>query len=73
MYSVIEGEMARPKIMDNPTRMEMRFPAAMVDSVDRWRGRLPGVPSRCEAVRRLIEKGLEAVEAEGRNENGAGV
>lgn len=27
--------------------------------VDKWRGKQPGVPTRAEAVRRLILKGLE--------------
>lgn len=63
--------MARPSSINSPQRMDMRLPALLVERVDKWRGALPRVPSRCEAIRRLIDKGLEAVEADERTEGGA--
>ncbi len=63
--------MARPREMENPTRLEMRIPTSLVEEVDRWRGVQPGVPGRSEAVRRLVEKGLNAWKTEGQTEGGA--
>lgn len=31
---------------------------SLLEKVDRWRAKQPGVPTRAEAVRRLILKGL---------------
>lgn len=39
-------------------RFEMRLDQAILDNVDAWRARQADVPSRAEAVRRLIEDGL---------------
>lgn len=52
--------MARQNVIEDPRRQEMRFPAALIECVDKWRGTQPGVPSRSEAVRRLVELGLKA-------------
>lgn len=51
--------MARPKNIEEPRRQEMRFPAALLDRVDDWRfaNRVDG---RSEAIRRLVEIGLNA-------------
>lgn len=32
---------------------------SLIEKVDKWRGKQPGVPTRAEAVRRLILKGLQ--------------
>ena len=39
-------------------RFELRLDRGILDDVDAWRGRQADVPSRAEAVRRLIEAGL---------------
>lgn len=41
-------------------RFEMRLDPATLDRVDDWRTRQSDTPSRSEAIRRLLEKGLEA-------------
>jgi len=39
-------------------RFEMRLDRATLDRVDEWRGKQRDLPSRAEAIRRLIETGL---------------
>lgn len=39
-------------------RFEMRLDQETLQSIDEWRGAQGDVPSRSEAIRRLIEKGL---------------
>ena len=41
-------------------RFEMRLGASVLEDVDAWRARQHDLPSRAEAIRRLIEAGLEA-------------
>ena len=41
-------------------RFEMLAPPEWLAAVDRWRALQPGIPSRAEAIRRLVEKGLTA-------------
>lgn len=52
--------MARPSMMDEPVRLDMRIPKALIVRMDRWRGAQEDVPSRSEAIRRLLEIGLDA-------------
>src|SRR5260370_848855 len=40
-------------------RFEMRLDQSVLDRVDAWRARQSDLPSRAEAIRRLIEDGLE--------------
>lgn len=40
-------------------RFEMRLDPGTIDAVDEWRGRQGDMPSRAEAIRRLVEAGLE--------------
>lgn len=40
-------------------RLEMRFDPETVERLDEWRRQQADVPSRSEAVRRLVEQGLE--------------
>jgi hypothetical protein len=51
-----------PEALD--TTFNMRLPAAMLRRVDEWRRRAPDLPTRGEAVRRLIEAGLKVPRAE---------
>jgi hypothetical protein len=37
----------------------MRVSDAWLDKIDQWRAKQPGIPSRAEAIRRLVELGLE--------------
>ena len=40
-------------------RFEMRATKSWVEALDNWRRQQPDIPSRAEAIRRLVEKGLE--------------
>ena len=39
-------------------RFEMRVPRSFLISVDEWRRKQPDLPTRSEAIRRLVEKAL---------------
>lgn len=43
-------------------KKDQRIPIMMsigeVERIDAWRGKQPGIPSRAEAIRRLVEKAL---------------
>jgi hypothetical protein len=39
-------------------RIPVMMSAAEVAAIDTWRARQPGVPSRSEAIRRLVQAGL---------------
>lgn len=41
-------------------RFEMLAPQHWYDSVDAWRAKQPGIPSRAEAIRQLVERALSA-------------
>lgn len=41
-------------------RFELRVDDEILQSIDRWRATMPGMPSRAEAVRRLLQIGLDA-------------
>jgi hypothetical protein len=43
-------------------RFEMRAPTRLLSSVDDWRRHQPDLPSRSEAIRRLIETGLKGAQ-----------
>lgn len=61
--------MARPKMMHQ--RIGVSVQQNLADKIDEWRsGRRP-IPNQCEAIRQLIEIGLEAAKAEERTEGGA--
>ncbi|UVC12258.1 YfbU family protein (plasmid) [Rhizobium sp. TH2] len=44
-------------------RMELRLDAETIEQIDAWRGNQEDVPSRSEAVRRLIEEGLQVTQS----------
>jgi metal-responsive CopG/Arc/MetJ family transcriptional regulator len=47
--------------MDEKTeRFEMRVPASFLKTIDDWRRKQAELPSRAEAIRRLVELGLKA-------------
>lgn len=49
---------------EKPAQHRMPFVTTkeQIDRIDRWRGRQLPIPSRREAMRRLIDRGLEAEE-----------
>jgi hypothetical protein len=44
--------------MEKHKRFEMLAAPEWLTSVDNWRAKQPGIPSRAEAIRRLVELGL---------------
>jgi hypothetical protein len=44
---------------DKLKRFEMLAPPDWLARVDQWRARQPGIPSRAEAIRRLVLQALE--------------
>jgi Arc/MetJ-type ribon-helix-helix transcriptional regulator len=57
--SVRQEKRGRPATGKTPT-VTLRLPEAMTDKVDAWAGSQADEPARSEAIRRLIELGLEA-------------
>jgi len=43
----------------NTERFQMRASRAFLESLDKWRRQQPDLPSRAEAIRRLVELGLK--------------
>lgn len=39
---------------------QMRVSPDWLETIDDWRRQQPDIPSRAEAIRRLVDKGLEA-------------
>ena len=48
------------KLDDEIQRLNMVAPAAWVKKIDDWRRREPDLPNLSEAIRRLVDKGLES-------------
>jgi hypothetical protein len=49
----------------DPSRtFQMRVRKSFMDKIDRWRREQEDLPPQAEAIRRLVEKGLEADRAE---------
>jgi hypothetical protein len=42
-------------------RFEMVTPPGWIEMIDDWRRKQPDLPSRAEAIRRLVDKGLKAL------------
>jgi hypothetical protein len=59
---MILGLRMPPKLADGVRRVALMAPVALIAKIDRWRRHQPDVPNLSEAIRRLIEKGLEAGE-----------
>jgi metal-responsive CopG/Arc/MetJ family transcriptional regulator len=47
------------KLDDEVQRLHMVVPTALIEKVDAWRRREEDLPNLSEAIRRLIEMGLE--------------
>jgi hypothetical protein len=54
------------KLDDEIQRLNMVAPASWVKRIDDWRRREPDLPNLSEAVRRLVELGLEAARKGGK-------
>jgi hypothetical protein len=49
----------RPKTTGAGTQIGMRWQAATLEAIDEWRRQQPDLPSRSEAIRRLVEQALK--------------
>jgi hypothetical protein len=49
-----------PKLEDETKRFNMVAPASWLKKIDEWRRHQPDLPNVSEAIRRLVELGLEA-------------
>ena len=54
------------KLDDEIQRLNMVVPTAWVKKVDDWRRREPNLPNLSEAIRRLVEMGLESARKGGK-------
>lgn len=45
------------------TTLSLPISKEMVEAIDKWRGLQPGVPSRSEAIRRMIQAELDKAQA----------
>lgn len=54
-YMIYTARMA----LVHDTPFQMRANREWLDKIDAWRVKQPGIPSRAEAIRRLVEKALE--------------
>jgi len=52
--------MVRPTDDPKGTTLQMRVSAGYLKSIDEWRRKQDDLPSRSEAIRRLVELGLKA-------------
>lgn len=51
--------MAKDPALGLTERFEMRLTKALIEQIDEWRRQQPDLPPRAEAIRRLIELGLQ--------------
>jgi hypothetical protein len=62
-----------PKLADGVRRVALMAPLALIARINQWRQRQADVPNLSEAIRRLIEMALDAVEkGEARKPKGKG-
>ena len=54
------------KLGDEIQRLNMVAPAAWVKKIDDWRRREPDLPNLSEAIRRLVDMGLESAKTGGK-------
>jgi hypothetical protein len=48
----------KDKKMESKLNLQIRADPSFLDRIDEWRGKLKPIPSRSEAVRRLVLKGM---------------
>ena len=58
----VKSQMANPpgRIQDRP--FQMRVTEEFLRTIDDWRRKQPDLPSRAEAIRRLVDLGIKAPE-----------
>jgi hypothetical protein len=61
-FSMILGLRMPPKLANGVRRVALMAPLALIARIDHWRRHQPDVPNLSEAIRRLIEMGLETGE-----------
>ncbi|MCS3692050.1 hypothetical protein ABIF07_001034 [Bradyrhizobium elkanii] len=61
-----DGQMP-PKLEDETKRLNMVAPASWVKKIDDWRRQQPDLPNISEAIRRLVEMGLESTKKGGKH------
>ena len=54
------------KLDDEIQRLHMVVPTALIEKVDAWRRREDDLPNLSEAIRRLVEMGLEGAKKSGK-------
>jgi len=47
-------------MVEKTERFEMRVASAFLAAIDEWRRKQPDLPSRAEAIRRLVEQALKS-------------
>jgi hypothetical protein len=57
---MILGLRMPPKLADGVRRVALMAPVVLIAKIDKWRRHQADVPNLSEAIRRLIEVGLEA-------------
>ena len=55
------------KLEENTKRLNMVVPASWLEKIDGWRSKQPDLPNVSEAVRRLVDLGLEASKKGGKH------
>lgn len=56
-----------PKLEDETKRLNMVVPGSWARKIDDWRRQQPDLPNISEAIRRLVELGLEASKKGGKH------
>jgi hypothetical protein len=59
---MIPGHRMPPKLANSVRKVNLITPADLLERVDNWRRHRPDLPNRSEAIRTLIEMGLETAE-----------
>jgi hypothetical protein len=57
---MILGLRMPPKLANGVRRVALMAPLALISRIDHWRRHQADVPNLSEAIRRLIERGLDA-------------
>lgn len=63
----LSDEKMPPKLDDETKRLNMVAPASWVKKIDDWRRQQPDLPNISEAIRRLVEMGLEGTKKGGKH------
>src|SRR3954467_9016817 len=64
-YMTHMSDMVHPTDDQKPITIQMRVSAGFLHAVDAWRRQQPDLPSRSEAIRRLVADGVQAHQRKG--------